>query len=235
MKTSLDAAQRLIVALDKITVWEAQELATALAPVVSTFKIGHWLLYEERCRSLLVQLRQQGKSIFLDAKLNDIPETVKRGVASAAKSGAAFVTVHSDEAMLRAAIDGKGDRTIKIMAVTALTSLGADAARDRFRAGLVTALISGCDGLIMSPTDLVDPIGLLHPERCVRGLVGDTLIATPGIRLNSSADDHQRVGTPAQAIAGGADYIIVGRPITQAQDPVEAAQRFVTAIEEAAR
>jgi orotidine-5'-phosphate decarboxylase len=225
----ITAADRLIVALDVPTVGEAFALMHKLMPVVNTFKLGYWLMFDPGAFQLARECRMRNKKFFLDAKLNDIPETVKQGVASAAKCGADFITVHSDETMLHAAMEGKGNSTIKVMAVTALTSMPFAASRDHFRAGVINAMLTGCDGLIMSPADLRDAIGAIAPDWSMRSLVGKMLIATPGVRLpGKPLHDHGRSGTPDAAIQNGADYIIVGRPIIQADDPLAEAERFIT-------
>lgn len=221
----MSPAQRLIVALDTACVGDALVLVRLLSPLVSTFKIGYALLFEPDLPRLYAALRDDQKAIFLDAKLNDIPATVQRGVASAARLGAAFLTVHANPAMLAAAMDGKGATAIKIMAVTALTSQ--PAAGTLFRAGLAHAARSGCDGVIMAPSDLRDP--MFRTDRRWRRT--PWLVATPGVRLaGTPLDEHARFGTPAQAIAEGADYVIVGRPILRAADPLAEAQRYVTAL-----
>jgi orotidine-5'-phosphate decarboxylase len=223
-------AHRLIVALDVVTISEAHTLLHQLAPVVSTFKIGYSLLLEPSLHLLIAAIRSEKKQFFLDAKLNDIPRTVKRGVESAARRGADFITVHSNEAMLTAAMAGKGDSPIKIMAVTALTSFTVVSSRDQFRAGLLNAMITGCDGVIMSPYDLTDRMGC---GTSIREMASKMIIATPGVRLaGEQINDHGRTGTPTQAIADGADYIIVGRPIIEAKNPLAEAERFIALMTE---
>lgn len=226
---SLTPGQRLIVALDVPTPAEARGLVDQLSPLVETFKLGYWLLFNPEMPDLLRAIRGAGKQFFLDAKLNDIPETVRQGVMSVAAIGADFVTVHSDDpATLEAAVEGKGVSATKIMAVTALTSRDHNASRSQFRAGVVNAQIAKCDGLIMSPSDLHDAID-------VRRRVGNhMLIATPGVRLaGTSRHDHARTGTPQGAIEAGADYIIVGRPITRSEDPRAATEQFLADISRA--
>jgi orotidine-5'-phosphate decarboxylase len=236
-----DHTERLIVALDLPDIAAASAIADLLLPVVSTFKIGYSLMFEPGFHTLVEQIRDADKTVFLDAKLHDIPETVKRGVRSAAKTGLfEFITVHStDEKMLRAAMDG-ADGHLKILAVTALTSLSGHGVRERFQTGVANAARAACDGLIMSPTDLTDDFSNLGHRpppgsavSMIRSLVGNMIIATPGVRLpGSPQDDQSRVGTPQQAIANGADYIIVGRPIVLASDPLAAAMQFVAAVAE---
>lgn len=232
LKTGMTHTQpnQLIVALDVPTVEQAQHLFNLLSPVVSTFKIGYWLLFDPEVHALIESIKAAGRNWFLDAKLNDIPETVRHGVMSAAKLGAKFITVHSDEGMLRAAMEGKNqsiDPSIHVMAITSLTSQSSTGSRDQFRAGLANALITKCDGVIMSPVDLNDPFVKFTSAW------GSLIIATPGVRMaGEMVNDHGRSGTPAQAGADGADYIIVGRPIIKADDPRAQAEMFISQIAE---
>lgn len=213
--------ERLIVALDVPTIVEALTLVEVLNPVVDIFKIGYWLLFDLDIAILTRRIAKHNKRLFLDAKLNDIPETVRHGVASAAKHGADFITVHSNFAMLEAAMAGKGSSSINVMAVTALTSQSVVDSRPAWRLGVRNAITAGSDGMIMSPYDLTDGMQ-------VRTRAPSMLIATPGVRLpGSPADDHGRVGTPRDAITNGADYIIVGRPIIHADDPRAVAERYI--------
>ena len=219
---------RLILALDVSTIQEADALVQRLAGPIGIFKIGYWLMFDAGFHDLVRTVKAHQCQLFLDAKLNDIPATVEHGVAAAARLGADFITVHSDAAMLDAAMQGKGNSTIKVMAVTALTSLDASGSQDRFYAGLLNAQIAGCDGLIMSPADLTRPMG---NGDTVRAATKGMLIATPGVRLaGSSLNDHKRSGSPEQAIADGADYLVIGRPIIAAADPETAAHEFLARI-----
>ena len=228
-------ADRLIVALDVPTTDGAARLAQRLDGIVSFFKIGLWLLFAPGAEQLIDELIGQGKRIFLDAKMYDIGETVRQGVARAAERGVSLVTVHGDPEIMRAAVAGKGEspRT-KVFAISVLTSLDDSAAREMGYALPVSELIQlrvrqavacGCDGIIASADD--DP-------NAIRRMAGaeHLLIATPGIREPGGAvDDHKRHATPAQAIARGADYLVVGRPITQAYDPAMAARRIIADME----
>jgi len=221
---------RLIVALDVPSVGEARDLVGQLDGVVSFFKVGLWLQFAAGFDGLIDELIKRGKKIFLDAKMFDIGETVKQGVARAAERGVSFVTVHGDGEIMRAAVEGRGNSQLKILAITVLTSLDADGLRDLgylcsveelIRLRVQQSVACGCDGIIAAPHD--------NPDR-IRQLAGapSLLIATPGVRLaGTSADDHKRPGTPAQAIAAGADYLVVGRPIVKSDDPALAARQII--------
>ncbi len=231
-------AGRLIVALDMADVAAAQAMADRLGEAVSFFKIGLWLLLAPGFDRLIERLVGQGKQVFLDAKMYDIPQTVERGVAAAARLGASFLTVHGDEAIMRAAVRGRGRSNLKILAVTVLTSLddaalrqmGYDmSARDLVGLRAASAAACGCDGIITSADDNPDAI---------RRLAGSDrlLVVTPGIRqVTGRVDDHKRSATPSQAVRAGADYLVVGRPIVEAPDPAGAARSVIAEMEAAAR
>ena len=161
----------------------------------------------------------------------DIGETVRQGVARAAERGVSLVTVHGDPEIMRAAAAGRGASTrTKVFAISVLTSLNDASVRemgyalpvaDLVRLRVRQAVECGCDGVIASAAD--DP-------NAIRAMAGaeNLLIATPGIREpGGDVHDQKRVATPAQAIARGADYLVVGRPITQADDPATAARRII--------
>lgn len=222
---------RLIVALDVPTVREARELAAKLDGVASFFKLGPWLLCAEGLDAFLDELiAKQGKRVFWDCKLFDIGETVKQGVARAAERGISLITVHGDEAIMRAAVEGRGASPLKVFAITVLTSLHDEGLRqlgymcpldELVRLRVRNAVACGCDGIIASAQD--------NPNE-IRRLAGSDslLIATPGIRPAGAAlHDHRRSGTPGDAIASGADYLVVGRPITQHAQPAAEAARII--------
>ncbi len=221
---------RLIVALDVPNVAEARELVARLDGLASFFKIGLWLQYAAGFDRLLDDLVAQGKSIFLDTKMFDIGETVKQGVARAAERGVSFVTVHGDDDIIKAAAEGKAGTNLRILVVPVLTSLDANGLRELGYRGSLHELIVeraratmtwGCDGIIAAPQDNPDAI------RRAAGADG-LLVVTPGVRLAGSArDDHKRSGTPAEAIALGADYLVVGRPIVKSPDPAAAAAKII--------
>jgi orotidine-5'-phosphate decarboxylase len=241
MARSLPAAMadRLIVALDVPTIGEAERLVGQLDGVVSFYKIGLWLLFTPGAERFIDGLLARGRRVFLDSKMYDIGETVRQGVARAAERGVTFVTVHGDPEIIRAAVEGKGSsKATQIFAVTVLTSLDDAAVQAmgyrlsvaelvRLRARQAAEL--GCDGIIASAEDDPDAI---------RAAAGSErlLIATPGIRpVGAGADDQKRRATPAQAIARGADYLVVGRPITRAADPAAAAMRIIGDMEAGSR
>ena len=205
-------------------------MAARLDGAVGFYKIGMWLLFQPGVDALVDGLIAGGNQVFLDCKMYDIGETVRHGVASVARRGVSIVTVHGDPDMLRAAVDGRGDSALRVFAVSVLTSQDDAALRsmgyDRPVQDIVAMRVrhaaeAGCDGVIASAAD--DPDAL----RAQSGRP-DLLVATPGIRLpGADAHDQKRVLTPDAAIARGADYLVVGRPITQALDPRAAAEAVI--------
>lgn len=228
---------RLIVALDVPTPVEARTLVDRLDGVASFFKLGLWLQFARGFDRLLDDLLGRNKKIFLDTKMFDIGETVKQGVARAAERGISFVTVHGDNAIIKAAAEGKAGSNLRILVVPVLTSLDAQGLRQLGYQGSITERIiegaqmaarSGCDGIIAAPQD--NP----HEIRRAAG-AEELLVVTPGIRpAGSSDDDHKRSGTPGQAIAAGADYLVVGRPIVKSDNPAAAASRIIAEMRDAA-
>ncbi len=232
----MTARDRLIVALDVPRVEEARALVERIGDAASFYKIGLELLYAGGT-DLARELIAAGHKVFIDAKLLDIPNTVERATANIAKLGTSFLTVHGiDRKTLQAALKGRGASDLKLLTITVLTSLDrADLAEqgiDQEPAALVLqraklAHEAGFDGVVCSAQE----------ASAIRKLVGpDTLIVTPGIRpAGAESGDQARVMTPARAIAAGADYIVVGRPVTQASDPRAAAAAIVQAIEAASQ
>jgi orotidine-5'-phosphate decarboxylase len=228
------AKDRLIVALDMPTIEEAQRLVAKLGASATFYKVGLELLFAGGLE-LARALKQDGKHVFLDMKLLDIGTTVERSVANATELGVDFLTVHGhDLKTLSAAVAGRGSSRLKLLAVTVLTNLTVDDLRQQGSSltpsdlALLRAKLaheSGFDGVIASGQEAAR----------IRAAVGPNfLIVTPGIRLTGSAsDDQERIATPDHAIAAGADYIVVGRPITQADDPRAAAETFIHHIREA--
>lgn len=225
---------RLIVALDMPTIEEAHRVVANLGDCVSFYKVGLELLFAGGL-DLARGLRGQGKRVFLDMKLLDIGNTVERAVSNARDLDVTFLTVHGhDLKTLRAAVSGRGSSSLKLLAVTVMTNLTQEDLHQQGTqmspSGLVLhraqlAFESGFDGVIASGQE----------AEAIRAATGPNfLIVTPGIRLpGSTTDDQERVMTPERAIAAGANHIVVGRPITQADDPRAAAETFLHHIREA--
>lgn len=227
--------ERLIVALDLSSGAEALKIVRALGPSISTYKVGNQLFTAEG-PGMVRELVSSGKKVFLDLKFHDIPNTVAGGVRSAAVMGVSLLTVHAagGSAMLRAAVEAaqQAPKPPIILAVTVLTSLSDADLREIGVAGrtsdhaLVLATLAqncGCNGVVASP----------HEARVIRQDLGTGLvIVTPGIRPTGTAKgDQSRVNTPAEAITAGADYVVVGRPITEAADPQRAAKEIIQEID----
>ena len=222
--------ERLIVALDVPTAAEARALVERLGGAVRFYKIGLELFTSGGYFELLEWLVARGNKVFADLKLYDIPETVRRATANLSASGATFLTVHGHRSIMQAAAREKGP--MKILAVTVLTSFDASDLAEMGAAGDVTSLVlsrarlaaeAGCDGVIAS--------GLEAP-RIKAELGGRLLVVTPGIRPagEKPKDDQKRTVDVAQAFAGGADYIVVGRPVRDAPDPRAAAESIQATI-----
>lgn len=228
--TSLPADPRLIVALDVPTADEARALVGQLGEAVSFYKVG-LELFAGGGMAVARELKDQGKQVFLDWKLHDIGTTVQRAAASLAQAGGDFLTVHGEPQVMEAAVRGKGRSDLKILAVTVLTSLTdadlaemgyAETARALVERRIHQAIRAGCDGVVASP----------HEAGLARRIGGPGfLVVTPGVRPDWSAkNDQARAAAPKDALAGGASHIVVGRPITAANAPLEAAQRIVAEI-----
>ena len=220
--TATSPAARIAVALDVPTLGEAEALARRLAGHVGWFKVG-LELFIAHGPAAVAAIGAHGP-VFLDLKLHDIPTTVARAVRTAVTAGAGLLTVHAagGPPMLRAARDAAADE-VRLVAVTVLTSLGPEdltalglpPAAERVPRLAELAVAAGLDALVCAPADLA----------VVRRTVGeDPLLVTPGIRPDPAAvDDHARALGPAEAVAAGADLLVVGRPITRSDDPVAAA------------
>jgi orotidine-5'-phosphate decarboxylase len=226
------ADPRLIVPLDLPTTAEARAMVATLGDTVSSYKIGLELLASDGM-ALAGELKASGKSVFLDWKLHDIGETVRRATAALAGSGCDLLTVHAEPQVMAAAVQGRGEgSTLKILAVTVLTSLtdadlielgSAFSARDLVERRVAQALQYGVDGIVSSPHEAA--MARQMAEAAGRP---DFLIVTPGVRPYWSAkNDQARAATPKDAIANGASHIVCGRPITAANDPREAALKVI--------
>jgi len=226
-----DARDRLIVALDTASPAEAEALVGRLGEAVTFYKIGMELVFAGGL-PLVGDLAASGKRVFLDMKLLDIDNTVAGAVRAITGLGAFFTTIHAYPRPMRAAAEARGDAPTGLLGVTVLTSLDdADLARAGYAEG-ASALVArrageareaGLDGLVLSAQE----IGR------VRELVGrDMLLVVPGIRpAGAAAGDQKRVATPEAAVAQGADYLVVGRPVSQADHPGRAAEAIVADIE----
>ena len=219
MMTRIDARDRLIVALDVPSAAEADALVARMGDQVRFVKVG-LELYTVAGPAIVRKLVDRGKRVFLDLKFLDIEETVRRATARVAAMGATFLTVHANRKALIAAVQGRGSSDLKLLAVTVLTNFDGEDLREmgiqRSVQDLVTARAMlaaevGCDGVVASGEE----------PQAIRAKVGPNLvIVTPGVRLaGKGTDDHARVTTPTQTIAAGADYLVIGRPIRDAQDP----------------
>jgi orotidine-5'-phosphate decarboxylase len=233
MPLSIAPKDRLIVSLDLPALEPAEAMIERLSDSVTFYKIGYQLVYAGGLR-LAQKLRGAGKKVFIDVKLHDIGSTVKSGVESLSSLGATFVTVHAYPQTMQAAVEGRGNSPLQILAVTVLTSYDQadmEAAGYRYSVADLVAIRArqaktiGVDGLVCSPEEVA----------AVRAIVGDRMsLVTPGIRpAGSSAGDQKRIMTPSRAIKLGADYLVVGRPIIQAADPNAAAEAIQAEIAQA--
>ena len=226
-----DIRDKLIIGLDVPSVEEARTVVERIGDAGTFYKIGYQLAYAggfEFARELI----GQGKKVFLDLKLHDIGNTVEAGVRSVARLGATFLTVHAYPQTMRAAMAGKAGTSLKILAVTVLTSYDDN---DLVEAGYapVTAaeLVArragqardlGIDGIVCAATEAERVRAILGPDR---------LIVTPGIRpAGADAGDQKRIVTPAEGIRLGANHLVVARPIVKAADPRAAVEAIVREI-----
>jgi orotidine-5'-phosphate decarboxylase len=230
----LEAERKLIVALDVPDASEAYELWQRLGLRHAIAKIGLELLFAGGVE-LVRKLAGEGTQVFVDAKLFDIGNTVERATARAAALGAAFLTVHAqDKLTAEAAVRGRAGSRLKLLGVTLLTSTPPESVGSQGislsaqelvlrRAGF--AADAGFDGVVASP---------LEAHALKQAFGGTLAIVCPGIRPHAaSRDDQARSATPAEAIQAGADYVVVGRPVTKADDPAAAARAIVAEIADA--
>jgi orotidine-5'-phosphate decarboxylase len=217
-------SSRIIAALDTSDVGAAEALVRRLAPFVGAFKAGHGLVLAEGLGALDRLRRAGADRIFLDLKFHDIPNSVALAVRAAAQAGVWMTTLHlsGGRAMVEAAAEASAGRTL-VMGVSALTSLSEDAFRDEAGAARPLAehlawqadwgLAAGVDGLICSPHECAG-LRATHPE---------AVLAVPGIRSSSGSDhDQARTASAAAALAAGASYLVIGRALTEAEDPAQA-------------
>lgn len=210
--------ERLILALDVPELDAARDLVRRLIPAVRWFKIGSELFTAAGPRAVALVLEQGGR-VFLDLKFHDIPHTVGGAVASAVRLGVSMVNVHisGGDEMMRAAAEARGGTPAYVIGVTALTSADEDVSR--IVAMARRARLAGLDGVVASPREAA-PIKAACGESFV--------VVTPGIRPSSvPADDQRRTATPADAVEGGSDFLVIGRPVLYAPDPMEAVERIL--------
>jgi orotidine-5'-phosphate decarboxylase len=241
MPGDIAARERLIVALDVDSGSEALQLVRELGADVCFYKVG-LQLFMEGGLIIVRQLIGQGKKVFLDLKIDDTPRTVQEAVRNVAIEGVEFFTLQGNRDTARAAIAGRGaGASPKFLQVTYLSSWDGTDLLEQLNTGsgadklsiddqvvnrAKRIIDSGCDGVIASGTS-VSRLRREYPQ---------LLIVTPGIRLaGGSSDDHKRSMTPAQAIAAGADYLVVGRPIRSSDDPKATAHKIQEQIEQALR
>jgi orotidine-5'-phosphate decarboxylase len=220
----------IIVALDLESAEAARALVDRLGGEVSFYKVG-LELYTASGMEFVRELIARGKDVFLDLKLYDIGETVKRAVARIAASGVRFTTVHGSGAIMRAAAEGRGNSGLQLLAVTVLTSFDSDDLADLGYLTPVADLVAlrtrkavecGIDGLVCSPLEVASVREIAGPK---------AILVTPGVRsAGAGKGDQKRVATPAQAIANGANYVVIGRQITRAEDPAGEARRILEEI-----
>lgn len=232
-RRQIDAAARCIAALDVPQREAALQLVERLDGVARFYKIGLELFAGGDGRGLLDALVARGAQVFADLKLYDVPETVARATRQIAASGADFLTVHGDGAIMRAAVENKGER-LKILAVTALTSLDDAALRELGYAGTVAEFVlmkarqaqaAGCDGVICAGSEVA----------ALRAAAGaDFMLVTPGVRRAGDAvGDQKRIATPSAIMEAGGDYLVVGRPVRDAADPAQALGEIIGEVEAA--
>lgn len=224
------ADERMYVALDVPSVYEARALVGLLGDTVKSYKIGLQLL-PVGGMDLARDLKEAGKNVFLDFKLHDIGATVEKATRSIANIGADLLTVHARPDVMQAAAQGKGFGHLKILGVTVLTSLDDAALTDIGYALPASELVmrrvqqaraANIDGIVSSPLE----------AKAVRSIVPENfLIVTPGVRMpGGDLGDQKRVATPHDALANGASHIVIGRPINSVHNPHEAALNILRNI-----
>ncbi|MEL7634777.1 MULTISPECIES: orotidine-5'-phosphate decarboxylase [Sporomusa] len=238
----MEVRNRLIVALDVASMADVRQLVETLGDAVSYYKVGMQLFYSVGMECL-TYLREQGKDVFLDLKMHDIPNTVAQGAASLTRLGVAMINVHASggQAMMQAAAEKVAEtaKTLniprpKLIAVTILTSMNdAEWASLRNTASIPDQVVhlakmaqaAGIDGVVASPQE----------AELIRAACGKNFsIITPGVRPHGAAvNDQSRIATPAAALQAGAHYLVVGRPITAAPDPRAAALAILEEMREA--
>lgn len=221
----------LIIALDVDNATDALHLVRQIGDAADFYKVG-MELYAATGLQVVSELRSLGKKVFLDLKLYDIGETVKRATHQlCVHSGVTFLTVHGSRTVMNAARDGRADAATRLLAVTVLTSFDAEdladlgypvPVADLVELRVLKAMESGMDGIVCSPLEVAR----------VREIGGPALkLITPGVRsATASAGDQKRVATPLEAIRSGADHLVIGRQVTRAQDPRAACQMILAEL-----
>lgn len=230
---TVNPKDRLIVALDVPSVASAEKMVERLGDSVTFYKVGYQLAYAGGF-TFAEQLVRMGKKLFFDLKLHDIGNTVAQGVESVSKLGATFLTVHAYPQTMQAAVKARGNG-LKILAVTVLTSYDDSDLAAAGYSGNVSDLVAkratqardfGIDGIVCSAEEAAR----------LRPIVGTLDLVTPGIRpAGADVGDQKRVMTPSRAIAAGASYLVVGRPVMEAPDPKSAADAIVAEIAAASK
>ncbi|HOL70369.1 MAG TPA: orotidine-5'-phosphate decarboxylase [Bryobacteraceae bacterium] len=221
----------LIIALDFESAGRARELVDRLGDSVSFYKVG-LELYAAAGMEFVKELIARGKDVFLDLKLYDIGETVKRTVAQLAATGVRFTTIHAVPQVMRAAVEGRGSSNLQLLAVTVLTSLDDRDLADMGYRYSVSELVAlrvrqameaGVGGIVCSPLEV----------GAVRRIAGPgAVLVTPGVRsAGAGKGDQKRVATPAEALANGADYLVIGRQVTRAEDPAAEVRRILEEVQ----
>ena len=224
--------ERIIFALDVATAEEALQWVNRLESHIHFYKVG-LQLFLDACWPVVDSVVERGHKVMLDLKFFDIPATVQRAIAQLTHRRVAFATIHGNEPIIEAAVAKK--EGLKVLAVTVLTSFDESDLRAMGLQGSVQDLVLqraqkaielGCDGVVASPQE----------ARALREKLGDQfLIVTPGIRpeINQASDDQRRIATPREAILSGADYVVIGRPIRTADDPLKVVEDIQREIQEA--
>jgi orotidine-5'-phosphate decarboxylase len=220
----------IIVALDLESAHAARALVQRLGGCVNFYKIG-MELYAGAGVTFVRELIDEGKEVFLDLKLYDIPETVRRATVQVARTGVRFLTVHAVGSVVRAAVEGRGDSGLQVLGVTVLTSFGPEDLEDLGSNQTIPELVErrarkavslGIDGIVASPLEAAALRQALGPK---------PILVTPGVRSTGFGwGDQKRVGTPAEAMRDGADYLVIGRQITRAADPAAESARILDEI-----
>ncbi len=231
----ISAQDRLIIALDLPDADTARRMVERLDGAACFFKVGLSLQLAPGVNDLIESLITSGKKVFLDYKYYDVPETIRKAVSRAAALGVSFLTIHGSANIIRAAVEAKGNSSLKLFTVTVLTSMDAADIAEMgypqrsveelvlFRAKM--ALEAGCDGVITSGRE-VEKVKEISRHKL--------LAITPGIRPDGyPEDDQKRTSTASSAIRAGADYLVIGRPITGDADPRDTTQKIVAEMQQA--